>query len=117
MNKKKILLVDDDINVLNSLSVILDKEFELLTAANGVRAINFFSTQNIDLIVLDINIPDINGETLITVLERNEKWKHIPVIVLSGYKKPSYDLPENVKYCFGKPVSQEDLMHAIKQFC
>lgn len=59
----KILLIEDDLPLLESLRRILEKEFEVETAATGDNGL-FLAEQNIyDLIVLDIMLPEINGPT------------------------------------------------------
>lgn len=111
--KKIILLIDDDHNVLGSINLILRNEYELLTATNSITALNIISRQSVNLIISDINIPDINGDTLIKIIGENNKWKHIPIIIISGYNKPQIILPANIKCFLGKPIKADDLLNAV----
>ncbi|WP_050785866.1 response regulator [Pedosphaera parvula] len=60
--KAKVLLVDDDISVRESLGRALESEnYEVVQAANGQEALERFSEQQIDVVLLDVNMPVING--------------------------------------------------------
>lgn len=113
MIKKTILIVEDDSTVQHSLETILGEKYNLIAAPNGLMALNIITRQHIDIILLDIKLPIIDGETLALILNRNEKWKNIPIIFISGYGRPSYELLENVKGFLGKPITEEELNYSI----
>jgi len=76
-----ILLVEDDETILSGLSFCLEKEnFKVLKASSGVSALNIIAEANIDLLLLDINLPDINGLQLFNKI----KSKDIPTIFLTA---------------------------------
>ncbi|EGK13433.1 DNA-binding response regulator [Desmospora sp. 8437] len=78
----KILLIEDDLPLLESLRRILEKEFEVETAATGDNGL-FLAEQNIyDLIVLDIMLPEINGLDILTTLRKKEI--EVPVLLLTA---------------------------------
>lgn len=115
ITRKKILLIDDDLSSLKSLELSLSNQYDLSTARNGLAALNHISQQHIDLIVLDLKIPVIDGQSLVQVLYKNEQWKKIPIVIITGYGNPSLSLPENVKAFLGKPVKKEDLDYEISR--
>ncbi|QHQ62912.1 response regulator [Anaerocolumna sedimenticola] len=83
-----ILAADDEKEILEIFELFLSKEgFRILKAENGQKAIDIFNKEQIDLAILDIMMPGING---IQVLEYIRKKSTIPVIVLSA-KKEDYD--------------------------
>ncbi len=76
---KKILIVEDDISIHNLIKEILLKEqYELLDAYSGSEALMILERENVDLILLDLMLPNINGEEII------KKFSQIPIIVISA---------------------------------
>ena len=62
MQKEKILIVDDDKNICDLLRMYLEKEgYEVIMEHNGVDAVNTFNTENPDLVLLDIMLPQLDG--------------------------------------------------------
>ncbi len=81
MEKKKILLVDDEQDVL----LMLEKRFaaegySVITADNGERAISLAKFQKPDLIVLDVQMPDMDGGEVAFKLKEDSTTKDIPVV-------------------------------------
>lgn len=78
----KLLLVEDDKTILAGLEFCLTKEnFEVVTASTGKEALEKIENNKIDLLLLDINLPDING---IELYKRIKKDKDIPTIFLTA---------------------------------
>lgn len=88
MKKHTILLVEDDdldiISVQRSLKNI-ESEYELLTAYNGIEALNLLQHQAIlpDVILLDLNMPKMNGIEFLRTLRASDSLKHIPVFIMT----------------------------------
>ncbi|MFC1708437.1 response regulator [Candidatus Omnitrophota bacterium] len=82
---KNILVVDDDPDVIDIIKISLeDKGFSLVTASNGMEALEKLEIFIPNLIVLDIHMPKMNGYELIKRLKKESKFKSIPIIVLTG---------------------------------
>lgn len=82
---KKILLVDDDEEVVKYMSVVLeDAGFEVLKAYSGNDGINLALNSNPDLIVLDLMMPDISGFDVVERLRNHPTAKKIPIIICSA---------------------------------
>ncbi|ASA24733.1 response regulator transcription factor [Paenibacillus donghaensis] len=79
--RKTILLVDDEPDIVEILKLFLEQEYEVLTAEDGQAAIQLFSNHDIDLAVIDIMMPQIDGFQLLQWLRKRSK---LPVIVLSA---------------------------------
>ncbi len=78
----KLLLVEDDLTILDGLKFCLEKEnFEVLTSSTGLNALEKVSEHKIDLLILDINLPDTNG---IELYKKIKKEKDIPTIFLTA---------------------------------
>lgn len=81
---KRILLVDDEQDILDLLKYNLEAEgYETLTAANGLQALELAQSAP-DLIILDVMLPGKDGWEVIRQLRQTENTKHIPVIFLTA---------------------------------
>lgn len=82
MDKKKILVVDDESDIRNIVSIYLENNgFEPIQAESGEKALELLESRNIDLAILDVMMPDMDGITLcIKIREKN----NIPIIMLSA---------------------------------
>ena len=81
-NKQKILIVDDDANIANLISLYLTKEcFDTRTEEDGQSALNAFKEYNPDLVLLDIMLPGIDGYEVCREIRKESK---VPIIMLSA---------------------------------
>lgn len=80
--KKHILVVDDDSMNLARTQIILEEEYEVVLAESGVRALSILKSQTIDLVLLDIDMPLMNG--IETFKRMKEFAADIPVIFLTA---------------------------------
>jgi len=82
---KKVLVVDDDDNTRKFLTVALrENGYEPLTASDGEEGFQMVETSAPDLILLDVMMPKRTGFVLFKQLRRHEKYKQIPVIMLTA---------------------------------
>ena len=83
--KKRILIVDDDPNVTQMLATLLQmKGYEVDVAATGQEAIKKASSSNVELILLDLILPDLEGFEVCRYLKGEKATLHIPVIIVSA---------------------------------
>lgn len=86
--RKKILAVDDDRDDLKMISMILEPEgYEIITAENGVEALQKVESEDPDLILLDVMMPELDGFAACAKLKSSPASKGIPVILLTGVAK------------------------------
>jgi DNA-binding NtrC family response regulator len=78
---KKILIVDDEIAIRESLRMILQQDYEVFTVASGTEALGKVQEGNIDLILLDVIMPGLDG---IQLLEKVKDQYDIPVIMITA---------------------------------
>lgn len=89
MPKPKAIIVDDDRDTREMLSLALESEgFEVATAANGLRLIASLQLKRPDIILLDVNMSWIDGFGLCKAVKQNERFRDIPVIFVSGRGEP-----------------------------
>jgi len=85
MNASTILIVDDNPFVLTTIDHILAPQFRVLAARSGKRALYVAARgPNPDLILLDVNMPDMDGYTVLSKLREDPVTKYIPVIFVTG---------------------------------
>ena len=81
---KKIVAVDDSNLVLKMLNKVLDRRYDLHAFVDGSRALEFLKEKTPDLIILDIDMPVINGFDLLKMIKGMEHLKDVPVIFLTS---------------------------------
>lgn len=86
--KRYVLIVEDEFINQEILKEILSNDYEVLTANNGIEALHVIETSAtpISLILLDLNMPLMDGLTLLKEIKKDEKNKNIPIIVLTSDK-------------------------------
>lgn len=79
---KRVLLVDDDPDVLESLEMVLSLSWEVRTALDGRRALAVLDAEPIDVAVVDLIMPGMDGEMLVAAMR--ERGLAVPVIIASA---------------------------------
>ena len=80
--KQSILLIEDDPNITDFMEVVLGQErYQLTIARTGMDALTAFQTTTIDLVLLDLGLPDIDGIDLLKILR---KRMHLPILIISA---------------------------------
>lgn len=85
MSSKTIMIADDSSAMralLVSIVELLD-DYRIVEAVSGFDALRLLPREHVDLILTDINMPDINGLELISYLRSNANYRHIPVFIIS----------------------------------
>lgn len=109
---KKILIVEDDVSIHNLIKEILLKEnYKLLDAYSGSEAIMILEKENVDLILVDLMLPNVNGEEII------KKFRQIPIIVISA----KISIEDKIKNLLNgaddyitKPFNNDELLARVK---
>ena len=112
---KKVLIVDDDRLNLTLLQIgLLHKDYEVFMAQNGEEALQAVKTQKPDIIVLDIQMPKMNGYEFLKELQALPEGK-IPIIMLTANEHmQDVFLTEGVRGYMVKPVNLQELDQKIK---
>lgn len=114
----RILCVDDeDFNLDLLESLLVPNGFETFTAQDGKRAMELIAQKNIDLVLLDINMPIMNGHEVCKAIKSNPETSHIPVIMIT-----SLDSKENkmkgmeagAEEFLPKPIDLPELLLRVK---
>jgi len=85
VSTKTILIADDSASMRAMLVAIVETigDFQIVEASSGFEALRLLPRDRVDLILTDINMPDINGLELISYLRANPNYKSIPVFIIS----------------------------------
>jgi len=86
MDTKSILIIDDDDDIREATQICLEVmgRWEVLKASNGVDGLNIAESENLDVILLDIMMPGMDGITILQRLQSNPKTQKIPIIILTA---------------------------------
>lgn len=84
LRRKHILVIDDDRIILKMLKTALSDKYDVTTMVNGVTAEKFLESKNIDLVILDYEMPIETGAEVFRRIKKNPKISHIPVCFLTG---------------------------------
>jgi CheY-like chemotaxis protein len=119
MDKKKILIVDDEPIVRKLLKKVLGDAYIILEAENGKEALHVATAQKPDLILMDIKMPKMAGFSACRHIKNNSITKEIPVIMITGldnefYKK--YSLELGADEYITKPFSRQELKEVVDRF-
>lgn len=117
---KKILAVDDDaINRMLLEEILRKHEFDVIIAENGEQALLMLTDEQPDLIILDIQMPVMDGFEVVKKIRSDPRIKDIPVIALTAAMRSEIEkntLLEKFTDCLSKPISQELLMTEIQRY-
>lgn len=114
MDRPTILIVDDEVEIIKSLSAILEDRFDILTTSNSLEVLSILETNHVSLLILDLKMPEMTGLELIEVIRsvNNET----PILVATGCYGQEQDkrfADINVQGCIRKPLDIEILMDRI----
>lgn len=88
----KILVVEDNDDLLDFMRITLSREFKVFTAVDGIKAWEFISKQMPDLVVSDIMMPQMNGFELCQLMKSTYETSHIPIILLTALSEKTEQL-------------------------
>jgi two-component system chemotaxis response regulator CheY len=114
---KTVILVDDSELILDINQFALSSAgYKVRTALNGLEALDILAREPIDLAVVDINMPGMDGYTLIRKIRVDPEFGEIPVIIITTEaegrdKKKGFDAGANMYVI--KPVEPEELLNNI----
>jgi CheY-like chemotaxis protein len=106
----------DDFEILKDALLQQTDQFTLVQAQNGIEVISYLDDQSPGLIVLDLNMPVMDGKQTLKWLKEHEDYKKIPVMIFTTSSRE-----EDLKLCksyectfFRKPTLYRDLLHVVQ---
>lgn len=117
-NSKRILVCDDDMGILDVISILLkDNGYHVKLLSNGKAIIKRIEAYNPDLVLLDLWMPGIDGKEITKLLKSCNETKNIPIIIISALdtaKKISKDI--GADDFIEKPFDIYDLLNKVKKY-
>jgi CheY-like chemotaxis protein len=119
---QKILLVEDDEDNRDLVSFVLKRsqlDVELQIAENGQEAVEMATADPPHLILMDMQMPVMDGWHAVPLIKANEKTKHIPIIAFTAQAKPEDKVKSREIGCvehYTKPMDPEELLNLIQKY-
>jgi len=116
---KMIFIVDDNDANLTVAASALEDEYKVLTMPSAKKMFTLLEKKQPNLILLDIEMPEMTGFEAIVKLKENPQWKEIPVIFLTGLENESLK-NESIKAgaleVVSKPIVKSTLLERVKNY-
>ncbi len=118
---KKILITEDSstMRALIGSTIVAIGDYEIVEAANGFEALRILPREMVDMVITDINMPDINGLELVSFIRNNVNYKGLPLIIIStegSEKDRQKGLNLGADAYLVKPFAPEDLQNLVRKF-
>ena len=116
--RRTVLVVDDDAATCRLYAAFLDKDHDVVTVDTGVGAVELVEKQPVDLVIMDLNMPGLDGRKTLEAIKSNANWRTIPVVILT-----TSDDERDIEGCYAlgantyvqKPVDLDGLFAAIQR--
>ena len=117
---KKILIIDDEMDICNFSKRVLDRtgKFETLVSQDSEEGLNIARKDKPDLILLDINMPKMDGGAVAQELAASQFTSDIPIVFITALLKKEElddDGRVNKHFFLPKPVSSQELLNKIEE--
>ena len=119
MERKTILIVDDEPDIVETLLFALEQEgFRCITAGDGIEALTRARAENPHLILLDVMLPKMSGYKVARLLKFDERYRHLPILMLTAKAQESdraLGLETGADGYITKPFDTAALIATVKQ--
>ena len=116
MDKKRILIADDEPNIRSIVARMLDKDYVVLEATNGEEAVDIAGREKPDIILMDLMMPQMDGYTACSLIKADQATKMIPIIILTAIDHESnrkFAMEMGADAYITKPFTPQVLADAI----
>jgi DNA-binding NtrC family response regulator len=115
-NKINLLIVDDEVQFLESIKKSLEvRDFRVIAVDRGEKAIQAARDNPIDVALVDLKMPGINGEETLKALKAEHKWMEVVILTGHGTIDSAVECTKSGAFSFlQKPCNLDDLLEALK---
>jgi twitching motility two-component system response regulator PilG len=117
-NKKNVLVIDDNLMLLELVEKMLSTEYDVHTVTSAANALNYLNEHPIDIILLDIEMPNVNGFDFLYDIRKVPSYLQVPIIIVSGKTGEDFFKQARNSSAFDvltKPVKKEILAETIEK--
>ena len=115
-----ILVVDDTPGNIEVLKAMFENQpFVLLEAQNGRAALEIMGKNKVDMVFMDISVPEMDGITAVKAIRNHKEWSHIPVIALSASStdfSPAQLIKKGFNGYVRKPASRDEILRTLAKY-
>lgn len=119
MANKKIIIVDDEPDILKTMGIFLKSEsFDVITALDGIEALEVIKKEKPDLVILDIMLPKMDGYKICRLLKFDERYKKIPIVIFTARAQEMDEkkaMEVKADAYITKPFQPEVLLKKVKE--
>jgi CheY-like chemotaxis protein len=120
MEGKKVLVIEDnELNMKLAVALLSISHFEVLKAANAESGLQLARSEHPDLVLMDIQLPGMDGLTATRMMKKDEELRHIPVVALTSYAMQGDEEKALAAGCKGyipKPIDTRNFIRAVEGF-
>ena len=117
--KQKILIVEDHADAANMLALLLAREgYNTIYAQNGREGFDLATKENPNLVLTDLQMPEVNGVEFVKLLRNQAQFNKMPIIIVTAYRtKEFYEaMYAGANDVIFKPIFYDRLVDAIKKW-
>ena len=118
MEKKIVLSIDDNPQQLQEFKAFLSPKYDFRAVKAASEALNFLNANKVDIILLDILMPNISGFEFLDDIRKIPSYMNVPIIIVSGNTEEGFLTQarnSSANDVLTKPVMAQDLINAIEQ--
>jgi CheY-like chemotaxis protein len=115
----RIVLIEDNPENARLATRLLKERFEVFVAQDGESGIAAVQTHQPDLVLVDLGLPDVDGQTVIAMLRQNPTWAKLPIVAFTAYPEESAYEIARVYGCNGvifKPIDTRVFLTQVSAF-
>ncbi len=120
MRPARILVVEDNLmNMELAVDLLRFQGYEIFTAQTGKEALEIAAREELDLVLMDVQLPGMDGLAVTKILKENPKTKHIPVVALTAHAMKGDEERMLEEGCAGyipKPIDTREFPKAVEKF-
>jgi CheY-like chemotaxis protein len=117
INLPKVLIVDDSLSVRSSLSQLMsDGGYQVVTARDGLEAVNMLETEVPDVVLTDLEMPRMNGLDLVGYIRNSSQWNPLPVVMITSRtmaKHREQAEQAGVNSYITKPFTEDEVLASV----
>ena len=116
--KKIVLAIDDNVQQLNEFKVVLMSKYDLRVVKSASDAISYLNREKSDIILLDIEMPNISGFEFLEDIKKIPSYMNVPIIIVSGNTGEDFFKEAKKSSAFAvltKPVRKDTLIETIRK--